>query len=290
MTLVLAALAALAQDAATIEDLIRRLGDEEFAAREQATEELRKIGKPAEEALRKAAGSDDPEVRTRAKGLLEELSRPKTPDRPRRPAAPGFPPGLGLRGGSVQVQTINGDSTYVLTPGDGTPPLTFRRFAAGPVKLEYRDAEGKDRSVEAESLEKFLKEHADLAARYGVTAEGIEYGGARVTFQGNGFPRGFDFGFGRRPLRPAAPPEARPGFEPLTEAMRAQLGIPDGEGLVVTRDEAAPGLRKNDILLEVDGRAVTGTASVRELLRKECVLTVLRKGRRETIRPARKDY
>ena len=37
--------------AGKIEELIRRLGAEEFPVRERATEELKKIGKPAEEAL-----------------------------------------------------------------------------------------------------------------------------------------------------------------------------------------------------------------------------------------------
>ena len=296
MTLALAAVLALTQDAAKIDELVRQLGSEEFAVREKASEELRKTGKPAEEALRKAAGSDDPEVRTRAKSILEDLGKPKAPEKgtetPRRAPrpAPAFPPGLGLRGSSVQVQSVDGDSTTVITPGDGSPAITFHRSAAGGVKLEYRDDEGKAQSAESESLEKFLKDHPGLAAKHGITEEGIDYGGARASFKGARFP-GFNFNFGRRPGRPWDPPaEERGDFEPASEALRSQLGLAEGEGVVVTRDQAATGLRKNDVLLEVDGRKLSRPSEARELLKKESVLVVLRKGKRETIAPARKDY
>ena len=45
----------LLQDQDRIQDLIRKLGSDDFATREQATEALKKAGKPAREALQKAA-------------------------------------------------------------------------------------------------------------------------------------------------------------------------------------------------------------------------------------------
>src|SRR5260370_7755708 len=57
-----------------IADLVARLGDEEFAAREAATAELERIGEPALPALRQAiATSDDLEIRHRAEGIVEEM-------------------------------------------------------------------------------------------------------------------------------------------------------------------------------------------------------------------------
>lgn len=53
--------------------LAAELGSEEFAARERATAELRKLGAAAREALEKAAASQDLEVRTRAEMLLAEI-------------------------------------------------------------------------------------------------------------------------------------------------------------------------------------------------------------------------
>jgi tetratricopeptide (TPR) repeat protein len=61
-------------DARLIERLVRQLGSPRFAEREAATKQLKDIGEPALAALREAAkGSDDPEVRRRAKGLADDL-------------------------------------------------------------------------------------------------------------------------------------------------------------------------------------------------------------------------
>src|SRR5688572_571793 len=61
---------------------IENLGAGDFEKREAATELLWKAGKGAEEALRQAVKSADPEVRTRAEALLARLRlgiRPETP-------------------------------------------------------------------------------------------------------------------------------------------------------------------------------------------------------------------
>lgn len=52
---------------------IAALASDEFDAREQAVEKLREIGLPALEKLRKAAASEDPEVKARAEKLVAEL-------------------------------------------------------------------------------------------------------------------------------------------------------------------------------------------------------------------------
>ncbi len=62
---------------ADVELLVRRLGSDSFADREEAMKELRHLGKPALGALRRAAaGSTDPEVRRRAAVLLDQLLDP----------------------------------------------------------------------------------------------------------------------------------------------------------------------------------------------------------------------
>jgi hypothetical protein len=299
---------AVAQDdpAGRLDELVRQLGADDFAVREKASEELRKIGKPAEEALRQAAESNkDPEVRERARALLEAMApKPRTPAQPR--GGPGFNFGFGGgRGGSVTVQTVNGDSTYRIAPGDGSPAILFFKSAGGAVRLEYPDEKGESQRVEAESIEKFLKDHAALAEKYGITEEGIAYGGARVGFngrlQGLPVPRVLN-----RP-RVLVPPlpglereELQAGgatFERVDDALRAQLEIPDGQGLVVTRvpdgsAAEAAGLRKSDILLEVDGKRVSSIQDVKEGLPKKTTAVVLRKGRRETLEASgpRKNY
>ncbi len=277
------------------DDLVRKLGSEDYAEREKATEELRRKGKDAEEALRKGQASEDPEVRSRSKALLEELAKAAAPRRtPPRPPFQG-PFGQGFKGSSVSVQTVNGDSTYVITPADGRPALTFRKEAAGPVKLDYVDAEGKARTAEAASLEAFLKDQRELAAAYGISEDGIDYAGAKVGFRAAQNPfdgNGFRFNFGRRGPWPLPPePEKSADFEPVSDALRAQLGLPEGQGVVVARDGAAPGLKKHDVLLEIDGRPVGTAAEARKAASGASAFTLLRKGKRETVgTAARKDF
>ncbi len=55
--------------------LIRDLGADDYEAREAATKALRAIGAPAKAALEQAAESNDPEVRVRARKLLQNLHR-----------------------------------------------------------------------------------------------------------------------------------------------------------------------------------------------------------------------
>lgn len=303
MTLILALFLGLLQDQDRIQDLIRKLGSDDYATREQATEDLQKIGKPARQALQKAAEeSDDPEVRQRAQALLDEKPRGEKPTpRPLPPPAPGR---QGFRGSAVSVTTINGDSTYSIRPFDDTPPLTFHKAAAGMVKMDYKDEKGDPQSAESATLEAFLKDHAELAQKFGITENGIDYAGSRVLFKGQAMP---DFGFRpfnapgapRRVPPPPAPRREEPApvagavLEPVDEAVRSQLDLPEGQGVVVT--QVIPGgvaeglgLKRSDILLDVDGRAVVSPESVKGLTRDSKV-TLLRKGKRETL-GGRKDF
>jgi hypothetical protein len=62
---------------ADIERLIQRLGSASFADREEAMRELRRLGKPALEGLRKAAAaSKDHEIRKRVGELVDQLLEP----------------------------------------------------------------------------------------------------------------------------------------------------------------------------------------------------------------------
>ena len=274
---------------------VKQLGAEAYVDREKATDELRKLGKAAEPALKKALESQDAEVRRRAQSLLEELAAKEKPQPPEQRRGPRFvPPGLqGFKGATVRVQTINGDSTYVITPGEHLPGLTFRKWASGKVELEYRDDQGEKKTVEAATLEAFLKDHAALAEKFGITGAGIAYGGARVSFDGRtAFGGGLPWDFGRRRPKPAASAAAEPveDFEPLGEVLRSQLNVPEGRGVLVLRDGAAPGLLKHDIVLEIDGHPVSGVAEAKKLSSKGVTFTVLRKGKRETLKVERKDF
>jgi len=56
-----------------IQAIIRDLGAERHDARERATEALRRVGQPALQPLEKAAESDDPEIRIRARDVLADV-------------------------------------------------------------------------------------------------------------------------------------------------------------------------------------------------------------------------
>src|SRR5262245_59860950 len=58
-----------------LDALVRQLGDDAYARREEATRALTAIGDPAVAALRRAGASRDPEVRRRAGRLVELLQR-----------------------------------------------------------------------------------------------------------------------------------------------------------------------------------------------------------------------
>ncbi len=82
--------------------------------------------------------------------------------------------------------------------------------------------------------------------------------------------------------------------EELSEELRAQLDLEEGAGLLVT--EAAPGspaekagLRKNDILLKIDGKPVKGEPALAAFMQsakigQELTLTILRKGKEQTLK------
>jgi hypothetical protein len=74
-----------AADPDRIEKLIKQLGSDQFAEREQATRDLEAIGAAAVPALEKAAGSADAETSSRAKGLLEKLGQAAESEKLLRP-------------------------------------------------------------------------------------------------------------------------------------------------------------------------------------------------------------
>jgi hypothetical protein len=302
-------LGVLSQDQDRIQDLIRKLGSDDFETREKATEDLKKAGKTAKDALLKASEeSEDPEVRQRSKTILEEMARAEKPAPRRIPLPqPGQGGGFGFRGSSVTIRSVNGDSVYTITPGDGSPALTFHKAAAGAVKLEYKDDQGEAKTVEAPTLEAFLKDHKELAGKFGISEEGIHYSGSRVSFKGNGLP-GFEFPRVPR-VAPRVPPPAPPPalddeddgvpvagarLGAVEDSLRAQLDIPEKQGAVVlgvTSGSLADtlGLRKNDVLLELDGKKITSPESAKGLVTKDSTGTVLRKGRKVAI-GAKKDF
>jgi C-terminal processing protease CtpA/Prc len=97
---------------------------------------------------------------------------------------------------------------------------------------------------------------------------------------------------------PAPPPAPRAwmGLQPeeLSEQLRAQLEIEEGVGLLVADVVAGSpaeqaGLRKNDILLKIDGRPVRGEEGLAKFMEaakpgQEATLTILRRGKEQALK------
>ena len=320
----LAGAAAVAQeptDEPKITKAIQGLGAESFEEREQATSELRKIGAPALDALKKQAEqSSDPEVRLRAKRLVEEIEKGgKKKDPLRRPGA----------GAHITIRQADGNTLYAITPAGGGDAIELHKSADGKVKLAYPDGKGGKAEATADSLEKFLSENKALAEKYGITKDGIDYGGTQLSFRQGlpAVPRLPRFEFPEMPdlprldefkwfddemqktweelrrLRPELPGEwdrrffgaesvirgARIG--PVPEVLRSHLSIPEGQGVLVESvregtTAAAAGLKRHDVVLEIDGKKVAGPADFRARLTREAPIKVLRGGKEETLKPA----
>jgi membrane-associated protease RseP (regulator of RpoE activity) len=310
------------QDEAKIREAIRGLGSENFEEREKAATELRKAGAPALEALKKAADeSDDPEVRARAKRLVQEIEKPAK--------AKSRAPGLRLGNSRLSIRQTNGDTLYTIQPEEGEA-IEFQRSTNGAVKLTYPDGKGGKAEASAESLEKFLTEHKDLAEKYGISKGGIDFGGTRLSFSARralpavprldvpeipgipGMPDLEEFKTLREDLRRAFEelnrsqaflPElwernlfgveaAGRGVQltPVPGVLRSQLSIPEGQGLVVesVREGSAAdavGLKRHDVILEIDGAKVSGPGDVRTRLKRESSVKVLRGGKEQTLKP-----
>jgi HEAT repeat protein len=67
-------------DRARIDELVRQLGSDEFAAREKASQALVALGAAARKALQDAARSGDPEVARRAQDCLRQLDKVEAPE------------------------------------------------------------------------------------------------------------------------------------------------------------------------------------------------------------------
>ena len=98
---------AIAPSDADIAALIDNLGDGDFATRDQASNKLREIGKPALAQIKAALKSEDPEVRIRAEELVKRIER-RVP--------PGPDPAIaGVGGQGLRVSVVNGNKVIDVT-------------------------------------------------------------------------------------------------------------------------------------------------------------------------------
>lgn len=295
-----------------IDRWVRDLGNEDQAVRERAFDLLADEGERAREALEEASKSDDPEVAYQAKRLLKRLERGegRRVEEPEEPQPPKPERRGVVRGNAMRIIIgQNGDQT------------TISEEVGGRVKVVERK-NGETETFEAESREEFAKKHPEVAKRYGLDRES----GLRVVpgplgedeemvkrieemqremekrhqelieklREGGGF-REFEQELEellREPGRPrrAASNPLGASLAPVDEALRYQLDLEKGGLLVrdVPPDSKAAkiGLKKHDILLSLNGTAISGPDDVARALKADGPATaeVIRAGERTALK------
>jgi hypothetical protein len=277
----------VAQQAPAADELIGKLGHEDYQVREDATKKLIEIGKEAVPALEKALASEDLEVRVRAGRALRAIRGGEADKKDQVREAKPLTPGVRMSSGSsVQIQ---------IQPGEVTVRVQQQVDGKRTVK-EYKGA----------SLEELKKQHPELEKHLGNVR--FRQQGANDPFDMDRFwkdwHKDFDDDFMRR-LREDTRREMErmdrwlkllqerrlrdlDRFEaPRGERDRPVLGMrgvrPDpvldaqlalrGRGLVVASVEKETladtlGLRVHDVLIELNGTEIRAVGDVASLLRK----------------------
>jgi hypothetical protein len=277
----------VAQEAKAPDELIQKLGHEDYQVREDATKELIEMGEKAVPALEKALLSEDLEVRVRAGRALRAIGGERTnrKEQVRKAEPPGTPGARTTKGSSVQIQ---------IQPGEVTVRVQQEVDGEQTVK-EYKGA----------SIEELKKKHPELEKHLG----GLRFRqqGARDPFDMDKFwkdwQRDFDDDFMRRLredtrqdmdrmqrwLKMLQGRRARDldRFEwPRAQPDRPMLGMrgvrPDsvldaqlqlrGRGIVVASVEKETladtlGLRVHDVVIELNGNEIRRVDDVARILR-----------------------
>ena len=277
--------ALFAQEGATAEDLVAKLGADEYGVRERATKDLIAMGDKAVPALRKALESEDLEVRMRAGRALRAIQIGGTP---------------------VEKELKAGEET----PREALPGNTLTRSVEiqmqnGKVRVKVRtieDGKEKTRTYVGDSIEALRKKHPELRkllADVHISTARDPFDLDRVWKQFGRGGAGQDWKKWQEDIRKQMEEVRRfereffkqwrtrrlPGeFEWFNADAGARLGVyvldPDpvvdaqlqlrGQGLVVRRVKPGSiadklGLRRYDILTELNGKPIV-TRKAREIL------------------------
>jgi len=119
---------AVEPDDKNIERLVKQLGSDRFRRREEATKRLTEIGEPALEALRRAAEDADPEVRSRARDIVQSIHR-----RLDHTDVPGVPPPRDA------VVLLDGKGLGGWVHRDGKRPAGWRLLEGGVIEPQGGD-------------------------------------------------------------------------------------------------------------------------------------------------------
>jgi hypothetical protein len=307
-----------------VEKLVQDLGAEDFKTREEAEQELRKIGVPAATALKKALEDKDAERADRARRILEDIG--KKDEKPEGRKA------VGVR---ISSRDLSRGITFDLYP-DGKVELTVPKEDKDSGKKVYK-------TYKADSMDEFKEKYPEVAKQYDIDSfvpkvrigsmgpgdldeimkrlrERLgqdQFGDLDEWFKDFGEPdqdiekwmerqrKIFEemrkrFQGGMPPGIPGKPEAHESGgrelglkIEPVSEALAAQLELKEGEGVQVTEVKEGSlaekaGLKKHDVILKLNGKTIADRwefrRDVRGLVGQEFELEIFRGGKRETVK------
>jgi len=260
--------------AARIERLVRQLGDDSPAAREEAQRQLESIGRPALRALDEATDHSDPEVASRAREAAARIRAGQpgaggddegTRERPAEPPLPQPMPDMPRVEDMDQVfKELERQLQEQLPEGMGELFRDlFENMDEVPGLEDLRPDRGADPDTEPDQ-------------------EGPRPRFRVWTWDNQGGPRQLEPGrsadLGTLGMRVGSP----------GAALRAHLGLERGDGLVVNEVErdgwaARSGLALYDVIVAVDGRAVRTRADLAPLEQRACTLEVYRRAQLEEL-------
>ncbi|MFH1422813.1 MAG: hypothetical protein ABIH42_08905 [Planctomycetota bacterium] len=286
----------------TIKRLIENLSSKDFNIREKATQELEKIGKPAEEQLKEALKSKDAEVVWRTESILSKINKTdstesmnKVPDSMESRKRDDDEVNQLFRELFEGAEWELSDETKeLLSMIDKILKETDAELRSGKLQdnlLELRRTlEQLEKLFESEEfpsveeLDKLLDSFKELKRFEQGKPEAKEKKYSRYRVWKNGvlvedketeeFYDSDLFGL---------------TISPVTDVLRTHLGIPDNEGLLVSgvSEESlfAGKIESHDIILSVDGISIDSTGKLKSSLssKEKTVLSVIRKGERITI-------
>jgi hypothetical protein len=265
--------------AASVDDLVKDLGSDDFKTREAATDALGARGAEAVPALEKAAQSKDPEVRWRAeKALRAARERAAASPRRRDDAAP--PPGRGER--ALERRTPE--------------PRDPSEEPQGRAEERMRQLEENLRRMHPEigDLLKDLRLQEVLPKEFGQIFEDMEERLRDLDRRDRPIPRDFwtfRYKDGRWQIERGDDPLAEKvgvRTQPVPPVARAQLALGDAPALALEEIKpgsiaARAGLARYDVVLSVDGKPCGGDADLEALARAgDHQIEFLRGGKRET--------
>ncbi|MDI6788307.1 MAG: PDZ domain-containing protein, partial [Planctomycetota bacterium] len=153
-------------NAKEIQRLVKDLDSDDITVRDKATEELKKIGKPALPFLEESVKSDSPEVAWRSKIIINAIKKAE------QNSSGSTDESVSRKIGPTLQQFSNRFSITIRGATPGTKSVAISQDAGGKVSVtitEY-DKDGKEntKTYTADSPEEFKQKYPDIAKEYGI--------------------------------------------------------------------------------------------------------------------------